>query len=82
MKKIAMLGDLHGNLTATLAMEKALKEGLHPPKPESTSPEYLSRLAEEICRGAVFSGPDSLRRDRQIDKVLTSRVLGLSLIHI
>lgn len=26
MKKIAMLGDLHGNLTATLAMEKALKD--------------------------------------------------------
>ena len=62
------------------AMEKALKEGLHPPKPESTSPEYLSRLAEEICRGAVFSGPDSLRRDRQIDKVLTSRVLGFPIM--
>ena len=26
MKKTAMLGDLHGNLTATLAMEKALKD--------------------------------------------------------
>ena len=26
MKKIAMVGDLHGNLTATLAMEKALKD--------------------------------------------------------
>ena len=62
------------------AMEKALKEGLHPPKPESTSPEYLSRLAAEICRGAVFSGPDSLRRDRQIDKVLTSRVLGFPIM--
>ena len=62
------------------AMEKALKEGLPPPKPESTSPEYLSRLAEEICRGAVFSGPDSLRRDRQIDKVLTSRVLGFPIM--
>lgn len=62
------------------AMEKALKEGLHPPKPESTSPEYLSRLAEEICRGAVSSGPDSLRRDRQIDKVLTSRVLGFPIM--
>ena len=62
------------------AIEKALKEGLHPPKPESTSPEYLSRLAEEICRGAVFSGPDSLRRDRQIDKVLTSRVLGFPIM--
>ena len=62
------------------AMEKVLKEGLHPPKPESTSPEYLSRLAEKICRGAVFSGPDSLRRDRQIDKVLTSRVLGFPIM--
>ena len=28
MKKIAMLGDLHGNLMATLAMEKALKDPL------------------------------------------------------
>ena len=26
MKKIAMVGDLHGNLTATLAMEKALMD--------------------------------------------------------
>ena len=40
----------------------------------------ISRLAEEICRGAVFSGPDSLRRDRQIDKVLTSRVLGFPIM--
>ena len=69
-----------GPLQLLPAMEKALKEGLHPPKPESTSPEYLSRLAEEICRGAVFSGPDSLRRDRQIDKVLTSRVLGFPIM--
>jgi ferrous iron transport protein B len=69
-----------GPLQLLSAMEKALKEGLHPPKPESTSPEYLSRLAEEICRGAVFSGPDSLRRDRQIDKVLTSRVLGFPIM--
>lgn len=69
-----------GLLQLLPAMEKALKEGLHPPKPESTSPEYLSRLAEEICRGAVFSGPDSLRRDRQIDKVLTSRVLGFPIM--
>ena len=69
-----------GPLQLMPAMEKALKEGLHPPKPESTSPEYLSRLAEEICRGAVFSGPDSLRRDRQIDKVLTSRVLGFPIM--
>ena len=69
-----------GPLQLLPAMEKALNEGLHPPKPESTSPEYLSRLAEEICRGAVFSGPDSLRRDRQIDKVLTSRVLGFPIM--
>lgn len=69
-----------GPLQLLPAMEKALKEGLHPPKPESTSPEYLSRLAAEICRGAVFSGPDSLRRDRQIDKVLTSRVLGFPIM--
>lgn len=69
-----------GPLQLLPAMEKALKEGLHPPKPESTSPEYLSRLAEEICRGAVFSGPDSLRRDRRIDKVLTSRVLGFPIM--
>lgn len=69
-----------GPLQLLPAMEKALKEGLHPPKPESTSPEYLSRLAEEICRGAVFSRPDSLRRDRQIDKVLTSRVLGFPIM--
>lgn len=69
-----------GPLQLLPAMEKALKEGLHPPKPESTSPEYLSRLAEEICRGAVSSGPDSLRRDRQIDKVLTSRVLGFPIM--
>lgn len=69
-----------GPLQLLPAMEKALKEGLHPPKPESTSPEYLSRLAEEICRGAVFSGPDSLRRDGQIDKVLTSRVLGFPIM--
>ena len=69
-----------GPLQLLPAMEKALKEGLHPPKPESTSPEYLSRLAEEICRGAVFSGPDSLRRDRQIDKVHTSRVLGFPIM--
>ena len=62
------------------AIEKALKEGLHPAKPERTSPEYLSRLAEEICCGAVSSGPDSLRRDRQIDKVLTSRVLGFPIM--
>ena len=64
-----------GPLQLLPAMEKALKEGLHPPKPESTSPEYLSRLAAEICRGA-----DSLRRDRQIDKVLTSRVLGFPIM--
>ena len=69
-----------GPLHLLPAMEKVLKEGLHPPKPESTSPEYLSRLAAEICRGAVFSGPDSLRRDRQIDKVLTSRVLGFPIM--
>lgn len=69
-----------GPLHLLPAMEKVLKEGLHPPKPESTSPEYLSRLAEKICRGAVFSGPDSLRRDRQIDKVLTSRVLGFPIM--
>lgn len=69
-----------GPLQLLPAMEKALKEGLHPPKPESTSPEYFSRLAAEICRGAVFSGPDSLRRDRQIDKVLTSRVLGFPIM--
>lgn len=69
-----------GPLQLLPAMEKALKEGLHPPKPESTSPEYLSRLAAEICCGAVFSGPDSLRRDRQIDKVLTSRVLGFPIM--
>lgn len=69
-----------GPLQLLPAMEKALKEGLHPPKPESTSPEYLSSLAEEICHGAVFSGPDSLRRDRQIDKVLTSRVLGFPIM--
>lgn len=69
-----------GPLQLLPAMEKALKEGLHPPKPESTSPEYLSGLAEEICRGAVSSGPDSLRRDRQIDKVLTSRVLGFPIM--
>lgn len=69
-----------GPLQLLPAMEKALKEGLHPPKPESTSPEYLSRLAEDICCGAVFSGPDSLRRDRQIDKVLTSRVLGFPIM--
>ena len=69
-----------GPLQLLPAMEKALKEGLHPPKPENTSPEYLSRLAEEICRGAVFSGPDSLRRDRRIDKVLTSRVLGFPIM--
>ena len=69
-----------GPLQLLPAMEKALKEGLHPPKPERTSPEYLSGLAEEICRGAVFSGPDSLRRDRQIDKVLTSRVLGFPIM--
>ena len=69
-----------GPLQLLPAMEKALEEGLHPPKPESTSPEYLSRLAAEICRGAVFSGPDSLRRDRQIDKVLTSRVLGFPIM--
>ena len=69
-----------GPLQLLPAMEKALNEGLHPPKPESTSPEYLSRLAEEICRGAVFSGPNSLRRDRQIDKVLTSRVLGFPIM--
>ena len=69
-----------GPLQLLPAMEKALKEGLHPPKPESTSPENLSRLAAEICRGAVFSGPDSLRRDRQIDKVLTSRVLGFPIM--
>ena len=69
-----------GPLQLLPAMEKALKEGLHPPKPESTSPEYLSRLAAEICRGAVSSGPDSLRRDRQIDKVLTSRVLGFPIM--
>ena len=69
-----------GPLQLLPAMEKTLKEGLHPPKPESTSPEYLSRLAEEICRGAVFSRPDSLRRDRQIDKVLTSRVLGFPIM--
>lgn len=62
------------------AIEKALKEGLHPAKPERTSPEYLSRLAQEICCGAVSSGPDSLRRDRQIDKVLTSRVLGFPIM--
>ena len=30
-----------GPLQLLPAMEKALKEGLHPPKPESTSPEYL-----------------------------------------
>lgn len=69
-----------GPLQLLPAMEKALKEGLHPPKPESISPEYLSRLAEEICHGAVFSGPDSLRRDRQIDKVLTGRVLGFPIM--
>lgn len=69
-----------GPLQLLPAMEKTLKEGLHPPKPESTSPEYLSRLAEEICCGAVSSGPDSLRRDRQIDKVLTSRVLGFPIM--
>ena len=69
-----------GPLQLLPAMEKALKEGLHPPKPERTSPEYLSGLAEEICRGAVSSGPDSLRRDRQIDKVLTSRVLGFPIM--
>lgn len=69
-----------GPLQLLPAMEKALEEGLHPPKPESTSPEYLSRLAAEICCGAVFSGPDSLRRDRQIDKVLTSRVLGFPIM--
>lgn len=69
-----------GPLQLLPAMEKALKEGLHPPKPESTRPEYLAGLAEEICRGAVSSGPDSLRRDRQIDKVLTSRVLGFPIM--
>lgn len=62
------------------AIEKALKAGPRPAKPERTSPEYLSGLAQEICRGAVFSGPDSLRRDRRIDKVLTSRVLGFPIM--
>lgn len=69
-----------GPLQLLPAMERALKEGLHPIKPKSTGPEYLSGLAEEICRGAVSSGPDSLRRDRQIDKLLTGRVLGFPIM--
>ncbi len=69
-----------GPLQLLPAMERALKEGLHPLRPDSTDPEYLSKLAHEICLGAVCSRPDPLRRDRRIDKVLTGRLLGFPIM--